>query len=241
MVDDGAGGAEAVEGGQVVGCGCHFAGVLQMDVSQRGENGTVDVGVHVAAEDDGHAGRHLLVDEAGDEFHRLAARRIAKVVQVRVEVEEGLARTLLLQLHPCHCPFAGGIPAFGDLLGCFAQPEGAAVQQFELLFEVEDGHKLARFAAIIAANAHMFVLWEGFLYILYLMGHRLLQAESRRCLTLNHFQGSLFAIIPRVSAIEASGVVAVEADIVRNQLDGASWLLVGHGATSGAAGKQNNG
>ena len=148
------------------------AGGRQSVLFKRSEDVILNGGVHVAAQN--HRHEFLLwadgINDAADELHGLASCYFAHVVKMCVEIVDVLIVSLVLQASVGQRSFAGCVPAFGNGLGRFAQPEGASFYQFEVFFLVENGHAFAFVLAIVAADTHHAVFFEVLAKILLLVG-----------------------------------------------------------------------
>ena len=176
------------------------------------EDRAVDRGVEVAADDGRGFLAGDLVDLFDEQLHALFARRLALVVEVGVEIEELLARLPVLEFDPRHRAVAGPVPAARHLVGRFAEPERAAVEQLETVAQVVDGHELALLGAVVAAHAHAGVLRALGVDVVQLVDKSFLHAEHVGSLPADHLRSGVTTFHPDVVAVLAVAVTQVVGD-----------------------------
>ena len=155
------------------------------------------------------------MDLFDEQLHALFARRLALVVEVGVEIEELLARLPVLEFDPRHRAVAGPVPAARHLVGCFAEPERAAVEQLETIAQVVDGHELALLGAVVAAHAHAGVLRALGVDVVQLVDKSFLHAEHVGSLPADHLRSGVTTFHPDVVAVLA----VAGAQVVGDQFD----------------------
>ena len=125
------------------------------------------------------------------------------MVEVGVEIEELLARLPVLEFDPRHRAVAGPVPAARHLVGRFAEPERAAVEQLETIAQVVDGHELALLGAVVAAHAHAGVLRALGVDVVQLVDKSFLHAEHVGSLPADHLRSGVTTFHPDVVAVLA--------------------------------------
>ena len=138
------------------------------------------------------------------------------MVEVRVEVEELLARLPVAQFDPCHRAVAGSVPAARYAIGGLAQPQRPAVEQLEPLAVVVDGHRLSGAVTVVAAHTHTPVIRAAGIEKRKLVGQSLLHAEQVGALLAEHLPCGVGALLPAVGAVVGPAV----AQVVGDQSDG---------------------
>jgi hypothetical protein len=121
---------------------------------ELGVDGVALVYVEVAGEDHGQFAGHA-ADALLDEHGAVLSRFVADVVEVGVDRHDVLEGLLVAQDGPGGNAAARRAPARGGRLGSLRQPEGAAVDEFELLLIIIYRAVFAALLAVVARHPHV--------------------------------------------------------------------------------------
>ena len=191
-----------------IACRSHQSG-------QRLEVRIVNGCIKVSAQDNRRFLTGNLSNLRHDQFHTLLTGNFPLVVEVSVEIEKLLARTLVAQFDPCYRAVAGRIPSARHVVGSLADPEGAAVQQFEPVAEVEHRHRFAAFGPAVTILADTGIPGTFGVDVIQLVLHGFLHAHHIGSLLPEHLRRGVTTVRPTVVAVAPPTGTHIE----RNQFD----------------------
>ena len=135
------------------------------------------------------------------------------MVEMRVDEQDVWAVWLLLVFEPdpSRHPWERRVPAFAaGSIGHFAQPEVTFGKLHEAGRFVVQGHHLALFLAVVAADTEHAVSSELLCQIVALKAQRLLRTEQVRIELLDCFDQKLLALVPVIFSVAGRAIADVE-------------------------------